>query len=406
MKRWVAVCACLLAGAAFAAEQGRLTREYFGMHIHRADAGTAWPSVPFGAWRLWDAEVTWKDLEPRAGHWEFSRLDRYVAMAALTHTELLLPLALTPRWASSRPDEASAYGPGHAAPPRDPGSWLTYVETVATRYRGRVAAYEVWNEPNAAGFFSGDEQAMVRLACAAHDAIKRIDPAALVVSPAATHGTKGVAWLEAFIAAGGSRCFDVIGFHFYTQAHEPPEAMIDLVNQLHDVLARRGVADRPIWNTEAGWYIRNARRPLTVRWQALDADTAVAYVGRALLLGRSLGMERFYWYAWDNGNLGLLDPDDGSLKPAALAFASVARWMTGATAPTCRNTSPTLTLCEFSRDERLLRVLWSRVGTVHFTPPAAWNIASIEGLLESRRKVMPGERLRIGAAPVLLEGRP
>src|SRR5262249_29759607 len=34
----------------------------FGMQIKRADTTTAWPSVGFGAWRLWDAHVSWSRL--------------------------------------------------------------------------------------------------------------------------------------------------------------------------------------------------------------------------------------------------------------------------------------------------------------------------------------------------------
>src|SRR5512138_1206446 len=52
-------------------------REYFGMHIHRADSGTPWPAAHFGSWRLWDANVGWPELEPARGEWNFKQLDRY-----------------------------------------------------------------------------------------------------------------------------------------------------------------------------------------------------------------------------------------------------------------------------------------------------------------------------------------
>ena len=37
---------------------------YIGLHLHRADQGTAWPAAGFGSWRLWDANVAWPNLEP------------------------------------------------------------------------------------------------------------------------------------------------------------------------------------------------------------------------------------------------------------------------------------------------------------------------------------------------------
>lgn len=402
----IRLLAMLLPAVALAMPAGAavpVPRAYFGLHMHAADNGVAWPAVPFGAWRLWDAHVTWKDLEPEPGRWNFDRLDRYLAMAELTRTELLLPLALTPRWASSRPAESSAYGPGHAAEPRDLADWVRHVETTARRYRGRIAAYEIWNEPNAEGFFSGDVASMVRLACAAHAAIKAADPQAIVVSPAATRGMAGAEWLDRFLAAGGKACVDAIGFHFYTQAHEPPEAMIPLVVRVRGVMARHGLSDRALWNTEAGWYLRNANRPLTVRWHALDEPTSVAYVARALLLGRALGMERFFWYAWDDGNLGLLELEDGSLKPAAHAYAETARWLTGAEGLRCDTGEPRLVQCEFERDARRWRVLWSRVGEVSFVPPAAWRTAITQTLLGARREHVRSVPMKVGPVPLLLE---
>jgi len=108
---------------------------YFGLHIHRSDSGTSWPNVPFGSWRLWDSYVGWAQLEPSRGTWDFSRLDKYVAMARLTKVDILLPLAMTPQWASARPYEASPYRPGNAAEPANMDDWVRYVTTVTPQAR-------------------------------------------------------------------------------------------------------------------------------------------------------------------------------------------------------------------------------------------------------------------------------
>src|SRR5258708_7851403 len=70
-------------------------KSYFGLHMHRVTEQTAWPPVPFGAWRLWDAYVSWPFLEPNRGEWQFERLDRYVAIAEQHDIELVLPLGLS-----------------------------------------------------------------------------------------------------------------------------------------------------------------------------------------------------------------------------------------------------------------------------------------------------------------------
>jgi len=85
------------------------------MHFHHLGSTTPWPDVPINQWRLWDAYVAWPNLEPAKGQWRFATLDRYVSLAAEHHVGLLLPLGLSPGWASARPLEKSTYQPGAAA---------------------------------------------------------------------------------------------------------------------------------------------------------------------------------------------------------------------------------------------------------------------------------------------------
>src|SRR5665213_2112879 len=165
---------------------GRVPRSLFGIHIHHLSTTTSWPTVPFGTWRLWDAYVSWPWIEPAKSTWNFSLLDRDIAIAEQHHVEILLPLGLTPAWASARPGEGSAYSPGNAAPPADLNDWREYVRAVGIRYRNRVRYYEIWNEPNLKTFFSGTPPQMLQLSCEAYAILKQVDPAIQVLSPAAT----------------------------------------------------------------------------------------------------------------------------------------------------------------------------------------------------------------------------
>ena len=230
---------------------------YFGLHIHRADQGTPWPNVPFGSWRLWDAYVTWADIQPAPDRWEFQRLDRYVALAQQHGTEILLPLANTPGWAASRPDELSAYKPGNASEPKQIEDWRRYVKAVAERYRGKIRDFEIWNEPNIRNHYSGSMQKLVELACEASRIVKAVDPANRIVSPGASAGAKGhIAYLDEFLSAGGRDCVDIVAHHFYVP-NSPPEAMIPLIRQVRGVMLKHQLQDRPLWNTETGWWIAN-----------------------------------------------------------------------------------------------------------------------------------------------------
>ncbi len=60
------------------------------------------------------------------------------------------------------------------------------MRTVATRYKGVIHSYEIWNEPNLKGTFTGDTKAMLELSRSAYQVLKSVDPTIIVVSPAAT----------------------------------------------------------------------------------------------------------------------------------------------------------------------------------------------------------------------------
>lgn len=376
-------------------------KTYFGMHIHRADAGTPWPDARFGSWRLWDAYAGWPDLQPERGRWNFGKLDKYVAMAEVTGTEILLPLGRSPRWASSRPDERSAYGPGQAAEPRDIEDWRDYVRTVATRYKGRIRAYEVWNEPNDKGFFTGTPEAMLVLQKEAYRIVKEVDPANLLVMPAAVHAHK---WLDAYLALGGGAYADVIGYHFYVP-REPPEAMLREVEGVRALMRKHGVGHKPIWNTETGWWIANSDGTpedggVASSWKRLLADEAAAYVARALILGRWAGLERFYWYAWDNRGLGLIEPGSKQTKQAGRAYAVVADWLIGKRQAGCESLGPVWQCAIRGGDDEVSWLVWSLSGVRAWEVPIGWRAESVQGLNGVSTQPANPSRIAIGIAPV------
>jgi len=105
---------------------------YFGLHIHHLayPVPTPWPNMPVPEWRLWDANVTWADIEPSKGQWRFEKLDSYVSLAQQHATGILLTLGGSPRWASARPNVATNYYPGFTAEPANVDDWRNYVKTV------------------------------------------------------------------------------------------------------------------------------------------------------------------------------------------------------------------------------------------------------------------------------------
>src|SRR3989442_6392533 len=278
----------------------RIPRGFFGLHIHRG-GGIPWPVAPFGTWRLWDANVVWPWLEPKKGDWHFQSLDALVELAEQHHVEILLPLGRSPAWASARPADPPAWVRGYAAEPENIESWRNYVRTVATRYRGRVHYYEIWNEPNARNFYTGTVETMVNLVRVASRELKEVDSSSQVISPSAVADV-GVPWLEEVLRKGGGQYVDIIGFHFYVGS-QPPEAMISLITRVRAVMAQYGARDKPLWNTETGWpienHIKEESAPPPSPGALTDSD-ASAYVARAYILNWAAGVRRFYWDSWGN----------------------------------------------------------------------------------------------------------
>lgn len=362
-----AVLLAAITGMAGAANDAPVPRDYFGLHIHRADQGTAWPTVPFGSWRLWDSYVGWAQLEPKKGQWDFTRLDRYVAMAGLTKVDILLPLAMTPRWASARPDEASAHQPGNVAEPAKLADWANYVSTVGARYKGKIKHYEVWNEPSDKTHYSGDLATLVKLTCEAKRVLREIDPTIKLVSPASAGGGRHIEFLDNFLAAGGAKCVDIVAHHFYV-FKASPEAMIPLIRGVKKVMTANGVGHLPLWNTETGYWIENGDgtpdHPMVAKggWKRLGREKESGdYLTRAFLIARAEGVDRFYWYSWDNRyGLGMVEPTTGQPKPMVEAWRSLAGKLIGATKLVCKETSEKWSCSFVQQSGETVGITWSK----------------------------------------------
>lgn len=377
---------------------GSIPATYFGMHIHRVTTTTPWPAIPFGSWRLWDAKVTWFDLEPRNGEWHFELLDQYVALAEQHNVDLLLPLGFCPAWASERPTEVSPnFEPGAVAGPRRIEDWRDYVSTVARRYKGRIRRYEIWNEPNLREYWTGTTKDLANLAREAYLILKATDPAATVVTPSPTNRETGPSWLDDYLAAGGGNWADAIGHHLYVYPN-PPEALAPFVGRVRRIMTKYGMDGKPLWNTEMGW-----SAPTVF---SSDAQ-ATGYLARALLLNWAAGVQRCYWYAWDNqkwSTLWLTEIDSATLKPAAIAYAEIEKWLIGARFVSSGIDSANTYICRLANgDGSTARVIWNPDWEAPYPVPRAWGVTHMRDLAGNRRFVSGDGPVKIGPLPIMLE---
>lgn len=265
---------------------------------------------------------SWRQIEPTRDEWHWQLADEVVAGAAYYGLDLVVRLDQHPAW-------ASAVSTALNAPPDDLADYVRFVRCVAERYRGRVLGYVIWNEPNLAIDWGGrppDPKAYTEMLCRSYEAIKAVDPAALVAAAglAPTDHNDAEAmderiFLRAMLEAGAGRCFDVLAAHPYGFG-QPPDApraannglVMPRVEDLRDLLVQHGLQDRPIWATEMGWTVD---RQGSQGWQAVSEEQQAAYLAQAV----ETAVQRWPWLTllavW---NLPSVDGPGGERPPERL----------------------------------------------------------------------------------------
>jgi hypothetical protein len=210
-------------------------------------------------------------------------VDYCVNQARLRNLNVLVTLWLTPGWANG--------GQSNKVPPTYAQDYADFAQWAASYWRGRVAAWEVWNEPDPSqSFWQGTVQQYVSVLRAAYPAFKAGDPNAKVILGGPASNDDG--WIGQVYALGGRDSFDVVATHPYQGiADEPPEHADDghrwwftHLPAVHNVMASYGDAAKPIWFTEFGWSahanwsgIQNWQRGVTPEQQGDYFVRAIQY---------------------------------------------------------------------------------------------------------------------------------
>ncbi|MBC7640662.1 MAG: hypothetical protein H7231_12895 [Rhodoferax sp.] len=358
-------------------------------------------TVPYGAVRLWDTRTTWAHLEPVRGVFEWARLDGYVARARAQRVPVLLVLGSTPAWAATQPTAPGAgwLARGSSSPPYSDADWVAYVDAVVARYKGRIGAYQIWNEAQSPQFWKGTPTGLAHLTRLAAQRVAALDPSAVVVStPLQPRQPSWRAWSAAYLSALAERGWpvDVFAVHSYQpDVLATPDGRFDLLRQVQSVLRAAGAPRRPLWDTEV-----NYSSPAFAD-HPVQGQQAADWTARTYLDSIRLGVARTYWYAWDDplDVLGVTMTPGG---PSQRAFTALQGWVAGSTFRGCASPpSPTgvvVTNCTFSRGDRRTSVVWASAGG---RAPVPVGARSVCGLLTGCRPV--DEHASITTSPVLLQ---
>lgn len=385
---------------------------FFGMHVRYGATETVWPNVRFHSWRVISPGTAWFGLQPERGRWDFSELDRAVEVAKQHGIEVLLTLGQTPKWAAARPDEIVQNGPGASAEPARMEDWGNYIRTVARRYKGRIKYYELWNEPrfrevdpyHAVPGFTGYAAQMVEMGRIAKRVLHEEDTNAVLISPAIDGWMPRV---EQWFKSGGGEVAPILGYHFYVR---PPEKMVDIYRDLKAITRRYGYPDMPIWNTEAGYFVYNPERLATpvrpgsddVFAKILTSEELAAYMVRAHIVTAAAGLDRFYWYAWDILDMGLTRSYGRKPMIGSVAYATMLRWLRGATIERCATENDRTWICDLRRDGKKAYVVWNADDNILFDIPPEMQVGEVE-TIEGRTMPILQKNIHLGMMPVLLK---
>jgi polysaccharide biosynthesis protein PslG len=209
-------------------------------------------------------DVGWSSLEtdskgPRG--WYLDKLDLLVAGASARGLKVLPGVLGTPCWASSAPDtlrqgcQAGWWNRDQITmyPPRNNQDFADIAVFIANRYEGKLAAIELWNEPNLSEdrfWIAPDEpKAYAELVKAAYPRLKAAAPSLPVLAGALAYGND--AWVRGMYANGIKGHYDGLAIHPYNTG--APRAGSWSGIEWARNLQREAGDDTPLWVTEFGW---------------------------------------------------------------------------------------------------------------------------------------------------------
>jgi len=308
-------------------------------------------------------------------------------------------------------------------------AFARYAQYIATRLKGKVRIYEVWNEWNAGTGFpspppfdkSTSARHFARLVGAANAAIKQVDPDATVLIGGL--GYRDLEWLLEVVGNAGAH-YDGIAMHPYNFADgdgpsgdgNKPEEVARWLDNANERIFRKTGRLVPFYITEIGW-------PDHIGASGISQAAVAQYVARMLLLASSRAYVRgVWWYGYQDDGSDPHDPEhhfglvnkEGVPKPALHALRATASLIKSADRPRSCQTDEFLSCLVFTGgDNRLTYVLWSPrnvelVVAVLSDGPSTDISAQAIITPADRRTLRTGSgstgRIRVSGMPVVING--
>ena len=248
------VCTAVVAAALLAVPGGVQALPY-GVNAHVpspelldvvAASGAEWVRIDF----IW----AWIEPEPDRFNWDV--YDGVVREARARGLKVYATVAYTPDWATS--------GATWTGMPDNPADWYDVCFRAASRFRGQVDHWGMWNEPNNDRYFQGGRRGYIDgILKTGSSAVRAANPAARVCGPELAHldSANWDGWLSDVLAEA-SDALDVVTHHVYPDGGTAGSVIRRLdrdgdypweAPSVRTVLRRAGWLGRPFWVTETGY---------------------------------------------------------------------------------------------------------------------------------------------------------
>jgi hypothetical protein len=251
----------------------------------------------------------WSDIQPDRGTFNWDTYDRIVSVLGAKGIQVIAVLDRSPAWARA-PEQASFSD----APPVAEADYATFVGEVAKRYKDQVQYFQLWDLPNRADHWGGQQTqagAYVKILAPAFNAIRTANSEAKVIlaelDPAFSNGGIGadLSFLRGIYDAGGAPFFDVVAAEIDGGTYSPYDRQVGLqrLNLSRAILFRELLIEKddrgkPIWLTHFGWSTSN---PQEVNAEQ-QADFMLAGIKRARAEWPWVGLI-FSWSFLPNPNI-------------------------------------------------------------------------------------------------------
>lgn len=375
---------------------------FFGMHVNMLTAKTNWPPLQQGIVRFWDVGLKWSEIETNTNAFTWSHFDACtnVVYTNNPNCKVLFTFGSTPLWAALNTNATDGQGitNGSSSEPRDMNDWSNFVQSVAIRYKGFIQYYEIWNETDYKGFYSGAISNMVMMAQIARTVVTNVDPSAKILGPNITLG--GLSWLEQFIQAGGPAP-DIMTFHDYPTS--VPEDSLGEVAGFRDLLSRY-----PPWNSLPVWCTEGAPNI------GINDSQNQGIVARCYLFWWWQNIQNWNWYAWELTNVNhtfqvplSINPPSETPAPGGIAYSNTVNWLLGAQMTSHAVDSNGTWSAGLQRlGYPAGYIVWNPNSSAIFNLPPNWSIYQERDLSNNVASITGLKSIMAGQAPVIFDSPP